>query len=177
LDILYATPDGPGRTRANGDHEFLRAELDATRIQDLTQDFSVKVAVHGQYSDDPLLASEEFTVGGARFGRAYDGGEIAGDHGAAGLIEFRYSDAPRNRFVDTYQLYLFYDFGSVWNIDPQVREQAQASLASIGGGVRFNLAGNASGYIEMDAPLTRPVGSRGSQGREPRIFASILQRF
>lgn len=177
LDILYATEDGLGRTRGNGRHEFFRAKVDATRIENLTERIAVKISAIGQYASVPLLASEELGLGGSRFGRAFDAAQITGDHGLAGLVELRYTQQVQVTGVDSYQLYGFYDIGSIWNIDPAVGEASQESLASVGAGVRFNLAGDASGYFEVDLPLTRSVGSRGTSGRQPRLVFSFLQRF
>ena len=177
-EILYATQDGLGRSRSNGRHEFTRGNFEFTRIQDLSNGFSARISGMGQLAASPLLASEEIGLGGTQFGRGYDGGEISGDDGIAGLIEVRFRQRPTTPYVESYQLYAFYDGGIVWNIDPVVGESRRESLASLGGGLRFNLMGDLSGYMEIGVPLTRPVASRGSKHRnDPRFFFSILGRF
>ncbi|MBI3442089.1 MAG: ShlB/FhaC/HecB family hemolysin secretion/activation protein [Proteobacteria bacterium] len=175
LKALNATDDGIGRSRANGEHDFMRANLTATRIQELWGDWSLYLSATGQASNDPLLASEEFTVGGESYGRAYDSGEIAGDKGYAGVGEIRYGQLIQGDLVKSYQLYAFLDSGRVINIDPAVGENGTASLTSTGGGVRFNLAHDFLGYLEADVPLTRQVASENNNAT--RIFLSLLKRF
>ncbi|MFH1157525.1 MAG: ShlB/FhaC/HecB family hemolysin secretion/activation protein [Pseudomonadota bacterium] len=175
LDALGATNDGVGRSRANGEHKFLRGNLTGTRIQELAYDWSLMLLGTGQISSSPLLASEEFSVGGPTFGRAYDSGEITGDRGWAGVGELRYGGPVDNEILQSYQLYSFIDFGRVWNRSPVVGEAADDSLASAGLGVRFNLKKNISGYVEWNKPLNQIVASEGDQGS--RLFFSVLMRF
>lgn len=177
LNTLGASDEGVGRSRANGKQTFMHQNLTITRIQDLwTRDLSLSLSATGQMSNDPLLASEEFTVGGGSFGRAYDGGEIAGDKGYAGVAELRYNGPlANNTHLLSYQAYTFIDAGRVFNILPQAGETADASVASAGLGVRFNMVNNMSGYIELDSPLTRVV--RSENNHKSRLFFNVLKRF
>jgi hemolysin activation/secretion protein len=176
LDIFGATDDGLGRSRGNGDHEFLRFNATATRIQDLWwRDLSLMLSAAGQYSPDALLASEEFAVGGPSFGRAYDSGEIVGDKGWSGAAELRYGGPLDTDFMRAYQVYTFIDYGKVWNREIVVGEVAEDSLSSAGLGVRFNLKENLSGYLELDQPLNKIVN--GENGENSRLFFSLLKRF
>ena len=175
VDLFDATDDGAGRTRTNGEHQFTRFNLSAIRIQDLPGDFSLFLSGEGQYSPDALLASEEFSVGGEVYGRAYDSGEIAGDSGVSASVELRYGGTVENEFFKSYQLYGYYDIGKVWNEDIAVGESDHDSLASAGAGIRFNLAYDLSGGIEFTAPLTRDVSAEGDDDK--RIFFNILKRF
>lgn len=176
LSVLDATSDGIGRSRANGEHDFLRFNATATRVQDLWwPGVSALVSATGQYTSDPLLASEEFTVGGAGFGRGYDSGEIAGDKGYAGLLELRYSNAVSSNWLQSYQLYTFVDYGKVKNINPVVGEVEEDSLTSTGVGVRYNLNYDLSGYLEVDKPLNKQVNAEGDD--DTRIFMTLTKRF
>jgi len=149
LDTLGATDDGAGRSRVNGEHDFRRANLKVTRVQDLMAHISLFGSVSGQASSDPLLASEEFLVGGRAIGRAYDGGEISGDQGVAGIAELRYAGYVNNGFLESYQAYAFYDLGKVWNKSPAVGEVDAESLASTGLGVRMNFVQSVYGEMVM----------------------------
>lgn len=176
LSVLDATSDGIGRSRANGEHDFLRFNATATRVQDLWwPGVSALVSATGQYTSDPLLASEEFTVGGAGFGRGYDSGEIAGDKGYAGLLELRYSNAVSSSWLQSYQLYTFVDYGKVKNINPVVGEAEEDSLTSTGVGVRYNLNYDLSGYLEVDKPLNKQVNAEGDD--DTRVFMTLTKRF
>ena len=175
LDVFDATEDGTGRSRANGEHNFTRWNATATRIQDLYGDLSLSLSATGQASHDPLLASEEFTVGGEGFGRGYDAGEIAGDRGYAGIAELQYGGPVDTDWLKSYQLYTYIDYGRVKNLDPVVGETEEDSMTSAGLGVRFNLNYDISGNIEFAAPLDQDVNAEGDD--DPRLFLNILKRF
>lgn len=177
LRVFGATDDGIGRSRANGDHTFLRFNATATRVQDLgLPGVSAFISATAQQTSDPLLASEEFTVGGASFGRGYDSGEIAGDKGYAGLFELRYSDFVENhKVLESYQLYSYVDYGKVKNVAPIFGEQDSESITSIGAGIRFNLKQDFSGYFEVSQPLDKDVNAEEDKGT--RVFVNLIKRF
>ena len=176
LHLMGATEDGVGRSRANGHEEFLKGDLTATRVQQLPDLWSVMVSGTGQVANHPLLASEEFTIGGPTYGRAYDTGEMTGDNGYAGVAELRYGGpVESNKILQSYQAYTFIDYGKVTNQDPAVGEAARDSLTSAGLGVRFNLQQDFSSYVELDKPMNKPVASEGDTGS--RLFFSVLKRF
>jgi hemolysin activation/secretion protein len=166
------------RSRANGDTDFEKASAKISRIQPLWGNFSLFAAASGQHSADPLLASEEFTVGGAEFGSAYDSAEISGDSGVAARAELQYSESFSDMMLNQYQLYTFYDIGKVWNRSPiPGSEQASDSLASAGIGARFNLLESVTGGIEGAVPLTREVAALNNSGDNPRLFFNLQYRY
>jgi len=175
LDIFGATDDGIGRSRSNGKHNFFRANASAFRVQEIAYDWSLYLSASGQYTPDTLLASEEFGIGGRAYGRAYDGGEIAGDKGLAGVTELRYGHPVEHRYLRSFQNYAFYDIGKVWNDDILVGEAKQNSLASAGLGIRLNLVNKISAQLEVAQPLTRDIGSEGDDN--PRVFFNLLKRW
>ncbi|MBI1215813.1 MAG: hypothetical protein GC185_08350 [Alphaproteobacteria bacterium] len=173
---LNATPAGTGRSRANAPVDFLHWNATASRVQDLWWPrFSAFLSATGQYSNDPLLASEEFTLGGPGFGRAYDAGELAGDRGYAGLAELRYGGPVDSDFIQSYQAYAYIDYGKVYNLSPVVGEAARDSLTSAGFGARFNLPRAISGYAELDKPMNKQVNAQGN--RDLRAIFSLTKRF
>ena len=175
VNVFNATGGGLGRSRANGEHEFFRANLRATRIQDLSHGFSARLDATGQIAADPLLASEEISFGGGRFLRAFDAGEIAGDEGVGGEIELRYGGATSNDFVKTYQVYGYFDAARVWNQRAPFGEAKRLTRLSVGAGVRFNLAHGFSGVVEAGLPLNRAPAAE--DGKDPRVFFSLIKRF
>lgn len=178
LDIWDATNNNnnPDRSRANGEQEFLKGTVTGTRVQELWDLFSLMLSGTAQVSRDPLLAPEEFAVGGGAYGRAYDGGEITGDRGWAGVSELRYGGpVQNNQFLQSYQAYTFIDYGKVRNKEPAVGEAGEDSLTSAGIGLRFNVVHSWTGYVELDKPLNKKVASEGD--RDSRLFFSVLKRF
>ncbi len=166
------------RSRANGEPVFNKVTSKISRIQPIDGPWSAYFAASGQWSPDTLVASEEFAIGGAEFGSAYDSAELTGDSGAAGRVELQYNDAPQNEWLNQYQLYGFYDIGRVWNRLPiPGSESPTGDLSSTGLGVRFNVNEQFSGGFEGAYPLTKNVSAFGVDGGDPRFFFNLQYRY
>jgi len=133
------------------------------------------VSLKGQYSNDALLSSEEFGVGGSNYGRGYDPSEIVGDKGIAGKVELQWSNPFQASLFDSYQVFGFYDAGRVWNKDATTADAKIDSLASTGVGMRgtFLYGTNLEAFWAL--PLTQDVGSRG--GETPRVSVKVAHPF
>lgn len=154
LDILGASEEaGMGRSRFDADAEFTKAYFDTSVYHDIGQYFGVYSELSGQWSDGPLLLSEEYSVGGPALGRAYRFGEISGDKGLGALLELRAGYAPDSDLITFAQSYIFYDIASVWNESPTGWEQQD--LSSAGLGFRFDIMDRVSAGWEFAKPLTR----------------------
>ncbi|MCD6034858.1 MAG: hxuB 3 [Rickettsiales bacterium] len=174
------TDEGQGlrRSRFNGESDFTKFTAEALRQQPIWRNIGVLTGVRGQYSLDPLLASQEFDLGGEEYARAYDPSEVTGDHGLALKIELNYGNYVGHKYFQSYQLYTYYDLGAVWNEDPLAGEPDKQSLASTGLGIRSNVTDAVSGYVELAFPLTHKVGTQGADdGHDPRLFVGLTTRF
>lgn len=159
LDILDASDNGSTkRSRSNGRNDFTKVAGDIVRRQTITELLAVQAAVAGQWAAVPLLSYEEFAVGGEQFGRAYDFSEISGEHGVAGSVELQLGRKSTWRWLDEYQLYGFYDIGSVWN-KVSVGGDGRSSLSSAGAGVRLKVFDMLQTNFEAAKPLTRDVNT------------------
>lgn len=174
IDALNASQPGDANlTRAEGDPFFFKTTFEATRTQSLPDTCELYTAVTGQKSADSLLTSEEFGVGGASYGSAYDSSEITGEDGLAGRVELRAN--PVYDHIQKLQPYTFYDIGKIWdpqNTDPEDRIMA---IASAGVGMRTIVNNYISGSFEYAAPLTRPVAADNS--KRPRLFGMLTAKF
>lgn len=176
LGVLGATADGTGRSRANAKRETPVWQLSASRVQGLpVENVSAAFFMTGQYASAPLLAAEEFTLGGENFGRAYDAGELAGDRGYAGAFELRYDGRVQGAWLHGYQSYVFADYGRTYNIAPVVGEVKRDSLSSAGLGLRYWAAQGISGYAELAIPLNKKVNAQGNTA--PRFFINMQKQF
>lgn len=174
FDILHATDKGASLvSRTGGRSDFFKMKLDVTRRQKLMKNLSLQLAASGQKSPHVLLSSEEFSVGGRRFGRAYNPSEISGGDGAAGSLELQFLSPFKPKFMRRIQLYGFYDIGAVWGEGVA----HESSLASAGGGIRLGLPWNINADLEVATPLTRAVTPGEADSGGPRVFFNILKRF
>ena len=175
LDVLNANEGGDLLSRANADTNFTKFTADAQRLQDLGSNFALRVATAGQYSLDPLFASEEFAVGSLPYGSAYDPAEISGEHGIAARAELQYLNLFNNSLLYNSQLYTFYDFGAVWNKDELLGEEKTSSIESTGVGLRAEMLDFLEGELEFSVPLSQNVSAERSKG--PRVFFNVGYAF
>ncbi len=170
--------DGLAHSRANGKQSFWKATANATRIQPIYGKWSAQLAVDGQYSNDPLFAAAEYTLGGQQFLTAFDPAEISGDSGVSGRMELQYNGTSDSKFFPSYQPYVFYDLGRVWNQDViAASERKTASLSSTGAGMRFNIADSVTGSGEIAFPINHKVATAGQDGDSLRIFLNLQYRY
>ena len=168
---LGASHQGPERSRSDADTSFRKLRLDAWRNQNLSGPWSLNLQLSGQTSDHPLLSSEEFTLGGSRYGRGYDPSVISGDRALAGALELRFTERIDGSLSD-YQIYSFYDAGRIsnGNIDTNARHR----LASTGAGVRLTF----EPAIRVNLELAKPLNAvEGREDREWRTFFTLAAEF
>jgi hemolysin activation/secretion protein len=155
FDIFDATPVGsfvpgtalPSRIDGNSRAYVVRGELDATLA--LGRIFSVAGTARGQWSNEPLLNYEEFSLGNLTIGRGYDPGSNSGDR-AIGLRGEVRAAPPISDRVGT-EIFGFVD--NVWftNLDRSSTE-TDRHIRSYGGGLRLTLP-NA---MLLEAQYARP---------------------
>ena len=158
------------RSRADADATFAKLDFFSSHYRDIGDHFGLYATLAGQWSPEPLLAAEQFFAGGAPFGRGYAYGEIAGDQGLAGLLEFRAGFQPTADLVTFVQGYFFLDAAEVWNLRTE-----GAALASAGAGVRVTFDDRVTAGLELARPLTR--GPSEEDGKDWRQFFSLAASY
>ncbi len=185
LDVEYSAGLGGTRkddllkSRADADGQFRKISFDYERVQRIGTSYGLTVGAGGQWTDEPLLSSEQFALGGRRFGRAYEPAELVGDRALAFRMEPAYLGPGRGDWLKSYQLFGFYDVGKVWNVEDTTGTKYSRSLASAGVGTRLVLDKNLTATLEAGWPLTKPVASYqvGGNGNNARILGSMVVRF
>ena len=70
-----------------------------------------------EFASAPLFTSQQFYLGGAKFGRGYDSGLLSGDNGVGAAVELMFDQKVASPYLLGYQLYGFVDGGAVWDVD------------------------------------------------------------
>jgi hemolysin activation/secretion protein len=155
------------RYKASGNFIYLRA--DAMRTDSLLGGMQVSQKVQAQFSQDPLISSEQFVAGGIDSVRGYLEVTASGDYGVVGSLEVR--SPPLLGFLGSpgqydWRVHLFTDVG--WTaIHAALPEQwPNAGLWSVGAGTRARLLGHIGGDVEFGLPL-RSQGA--TEKMQPRI--------
>ena len=165
-DDTFSSRDGATPTFSVFDGWF-------TRIQPLSENWSVKFAAAGQLATAPLFISQQFYLGGAAFGRGYGNAEISGDNGLAGTFELRFDQNLDARYLKGYELYSFVDTGAVWNYGFTINDGA--ALTSVGGGLRLFFGDDLKADVGVALPLT--YAGPDNLGRSPRLLFSLSSSF
>jgi hemolysin activation/secretion protein len=112
LGLLDSQFDSRDRlSRRDASSHFSVASGTITHYQNWIENWSLKLAAAGQISSGPLLASQQYYLGGNWFGRGFAGGWISGDDAAAGSAELRFDQPANFAFAKGYQLYSFLEGG------------------------------------------------------------------
>ena len=160
-------------SRAGARPDFQKITIYAARLQSLAPKWSLLAAFSGQATSNRLLTPEQFTFGGADFGRGYDASDLTGDSGAAFKIELRFSNKGVGMLRD-YTAYAFYDAGWVRQENVAIEPRSDHA-ASSGIGLRFNANGGVSGFVEFGKPLNHDVAANAN--RSGRVFAGLSVAF
>ncbi|HEX2859282.1 MAG TPA: POTRA domain-containing protein [Alphaproteobacteria bacterium] len=178
LDLDNPTRRGDimaSRTRGTGEG-FTTFGFDASRLQTLNEYWGLLLATKGQFSTHALLAGEEFAFGGAQMGRGYPNQELLGDHGLAGTAELQLTFRPELRYLQTYQLFTFYDAGAVWNKDRVAGESVKPVTRVSGGlGVRAAIRPGLNGTVVLATPYSNTPST--SDKRNGTILFQLQKQF
>lgn len=144
------------RYRAQPNYFYLTA--DAQHERPLLWGTRVFVRAGGQFTTEPLISNEQFSIGGAQSVRGYLESEELGDIGAIGSLELRSPQLTRWLPDLLQQLYLFtfYDAGVVGILDPLVfagEKVSRIHLSSWGAGLRLTGFGGLEAGLEWGYPL------------------------
>jgi hemolysin activation/secretion protein len=113
LDLsCVATDEATDQAGPNAEGCFTRINYKISRVQNLPGAFSFYAALQGQWANENLNSSEEFSLGGPYGIRAYPVNEGRGDQGYLTTLELRYS-MPEATRLGHLQFSAFYDAGRV----------------------------------------------------------------
>ena len=129
-------------------------------------DWIMRVATSGQYSNDRLIAGEQFGYGGSTILRGYREREESWDSGFSGSLEIYSPDLAHYLQIhgSQFRLLVFLDGGIGYNVRPQPGDLDSNSLKSAGAGFRFAFGEILSfnldwGYAFDQSSQTRAGGS------------------
>jgi hemolysin activation/secretion protein len=168
-----------GPTGHNTYGAFTKWNMDARRLQRVTDNLSLLLSFSGQRAVKNLTSSEKFSLGGPNGVRAYPVGEATGDIGTITTVEGRYIVPNFKIFSGDLTLLGFYDYG--WariNETPLANEsENNRSLAGYGVGVSAGQDGNfiVRASAAWKASSDEPQADRAQ--RVPRVWLQAVKWF
>jgi hemolysin activation/secretion protein len=175
VDVLNSSQKGDFTSRADADPDFYKVSVEMQRLQRLTQSVNMLVGVTGQWANSPLYSAEEIGFGGISYGRGYDPSEILGDDGIGGKVELQWNEPYKISYLETYQLFGFYDVGKVFNKDATTSSQKVDSLASTGFGFRTTLPKAIDAGAMLAFPLTADPQTEDKD--KARLLFTLSKKF
>ncbi len=152
------------RYRGRPDYFYLRSEANVRF--GLPFGTSLRISAAGQYAVDPIIANEQFSIGGADGVRGYLEAEELGDIGFRTGVEL---GSPTLGFFEKRLLldgFLFYDIGRVSTLDPLPNQDGtvspNAALSSWGAGINLFGFDHLSGTLQWARPIWN--GARTTAG-------------
>lgn len=170
LDAMDATINESGP-----DSEFtaFRAQFQYARILNW-RDSQFVLRASAQYSPDPLLALEKFSIGGHRTVRGYRENQLVRDNGVVASMELRFPLFVDEEGNDTLGLQIapFIDYGVSWDSDDALPTSDSKDVASIGIGLRWQAAEKwaiAANYGYALTDVVTPTESLQDKGFQFRV--------
>lgn len=139
------------RFDAPANYVYLRSN--ATFGAKLPGDFTALLRVGGQYSVDPIIVNEQFTIGGNDSVRGYLEAEELGDIAVKATAQFGSPQLKLRADKVRLDAFMFYDFGRVSTIDALPNEPSNAELRSAGAGFNLNAFDHLTGVLTWAYPL------------------------
>lgn len=142
VDFNAARPSPIGAGGASSRYTILR--LGASMVKAFANNWQVRAAINAQYTPDSLVAGEQFGIAGANAVRGFLERAIARDSGHFANLEL-YSPNLAGTMIPgegNLRALLFYDLGRAANNTLPGETRQQASLSSIGAGIRWNVQRN-----------------------------------
>ena len=153
--------------------DYTLSRLNVAWVRSFPRDLQGRLRFTAQYTGDELLPAEQLGIGGMDSVRGFVERQFAGDRGYSGTFEI-YSPDLGSRFeVDGLRVRVlaFYDYGRVWQINPQVFEPGVIGIASAGPGIRIGYKSNLSARLDYGSVIKN--GGAGYPGHGRANFSLV----
>ncbi|MEM9272633.1 MAG: ShlB/FhaC/HecB family hemolysin secretion/activation protein [Cyanobacteria bacterium P01_F01_bin.143] len=157
------------------DSKFLAWRGQAQYLSLLSDELTLLLRSDFQLADRPLVAVEQFSLGGALSVRGYRQDLLLGDNGLFNSAELRATILRIPQWETIIQLTPFVDFGKVWNLDNVVLDKN--TLVSTGIGLRLQVSDYLAARLDWGIPLV-DLEVDGDSLQEDGVYFSLeLQPF
>jgi len=147
------------------------------RVQVLGTDTILIGSLDAQLSADPLLPSQQFTIGGGQSVRGFRQNARSGDNGIRFSLESRFVMARNEEGRTVFQLAPFIDFGTVWNNSRNLNVLPNQNFLAGGGlGIIIEPIKRLNLRIDYAIPFVN-LSDRGSNLQESSLYFSLNYLF
>lgn len=165
--------------REEGDGSFAAFRVDTTHSHPWWLGLSARWRVGAQFSSQPLVGAEQFSIGGADTVRGYYEAELLGDSGMHAGLELsspNWGGGPVGSWraaVQELSLHGYLEVGHVRVQNPSL-DDGPLTLAGAGLGMSLTLWQSVSARVDMAWPLRATPATRKG---DPRVHARLVYEF
>jgi hemolysin activation/secretion protein len=179
----YDSSSFGGASRLGASGEFDKVSVRLQRLQRLSQSVSLMLRVDGQYSPDPLVSLEQFSLGGPNAVRAYAVADVLAEQGGIASLELIASApgfAARPAFGgymwgQILQLSLFADYATGRLNEPLLAGQEESiDLSGAGVALQFTIPGRVFARLDVASPISDRLPAND---RDPQIYFRLGATF
>ena len=157
------------------DSRFFAWSAQGQWIRILAPETLLLVRTNAQLSDQGLLSSEQFTVGGVRSVRGYRQNQLLTDNGIFASVEVRLPilliGKKKSTPTGVLQIIPFFDIGTAWN-NSGIDNPDPSTLVSLGMGLEWRNHNDFFARLDWGIPLTN-IDSRDRTWQENGLLFSI----
>lgn len=164
--------DGFANARFDASPAYLYLRLSSAATQRLPGDFALLARLSGQWSANPLVNNEQFSLGGLDTVRGYLEAETLGDTGAAGTLELQTPGAGRHlgTLLSPVYAFVFVDGGVATLLEPLPGQAYKLRLWSVGAGLRLERPSGFTGTLDYALPEADGIRTLKGQSRVDFTF-------
>ena len=164
-DVFVARQEEFARKRSGADADFIYLFGSLGHERALSDALNLTTSVDWQYTPDPLISNEQFTLGGVQSVRGYRQAEVLGDRGVRASLQLirRFDGFENIGAIDNLSAFGFVEGGYVSLTDPLPEQQKSFSLGSVGFGAEVGFLRRLKAradlaYLIENAPENAPEG-------------------
>jgi hemolysin activation/secretion protein len=147
------------RSFAKADDNFIKFMPNLARVETINSRLTLVTRVSGQYSERPLVADEEWAIGGMDSVHGFQSAQFLGDDGLTANLETSYT--LFSTLKSKYNLLFFLDHGTVWLMDPTIAERERENIAGTGVGLDASFDDSLDARLDWGYPVG-PTDGGGS---------------
>jgi hemolysin activation/secretion protein len=186
---IGSSPAAFDAKRFGATENFIHFNGDFSRLQTLPIGLQIYGRVQGQVTNQPLVSSEQFPLGGLDTVRGYLESEVLGDNGFAASVELRSPNINEAigswvkdnagepsvpNLFNEWRIFGFVDGGGAYVLEPLPEQLSRFYLWSYGTGARVKLTDYFNGMVVFAVPMISQVYTKA---RDPRVLFRIWGEF
>jgi hemolysin activation/secretion protein len=133
-----------------------------TRGWNILRETTLIARANAQLTDEPLLALEQFSLGGVQSVRGYRENQLLRDNGVFGSVELRVPVWMRADKTPIVTIAPFFDIGTGWNTVSDDADDASETICSAGLGLLVNVNKHVQASIYWGHPFKDLITTRDS---------------